>query len=205
MPGDLYTASDDWELASLGGLAGAAGPAGGFFLFVLRSKKLDVTEPLSFSGVGMGLGGSQCGFSDDDFEGLVFSQTDVGAPFSISQIHQCAGRLTSASIGPAGKLPINFGWTWVSAFPFQISTSYYFKVSPDPSDPSTTVGSGGGAYVVLGAWCSFTLNNNSLNPAQSIVDFLKGIPADIKAFARQASDLNDMIVKGASGRPWGSF
>jgi len=152
--------SDDWELASIGGIAGATYGGAGMFAFMLRSANLQITEKFTFCACGIGMGGNASGFSPDLIKGISFSPVNAAAPFALRQVHLSSGKLASSAVGVG---PASYGKMGIDSV--RSGTTYFTYFSTGAS-----VGSGAGAFVFVGMWYSFTLNNNSVNPIPAYID-----------------------------------
>lgn len=161
--------SDDWELAFVGGLAVAEFAGAGMFGFFLRSAALGVTEKMTFSAVGIGMGGNASGFSTDLAKGLPFDKLNCLTPFSIRMVHLSGGTMLSSAVG-ASKL--SYGKIGIDAVRSGVKYFTYFSTG-------ASVGSGAGAFAFVGTWHSFVLNNNSINPITAYYDSAKQSLEDI--------------------------
>jgi hypothetical protein len=161
--------SDDWTIASVGGLAGAEFGGAGIFGFFLRSEKLSITEKMTFCAVGIGMGGNACGFSTDLATGLSFDPVIAAAPFSIRQVHLSGGKMLSSAVGVS---KVSYGKIGIDSVRNGVKFFTYFSTG-------SSVGSGAGAFAFVGVWYSFVLNNNSVNPITAYYNSAKQTYEDI--------------------------
>lgn len=116
-----YTKASDWEVAGIGALAGGAGAAGGWFFFLFKSQKADVSLGCRFVGLGIGAGadlgkiGKSVKLLKDApkleklFDvaayaavspNISFERIEVDKSFSLDDLHRSPGRLTMAGVAP---------------------------------------------------------------------------------------------------------
>jgi hypothetical protein len=169
MGGKYDEPSDDWTIASVGGLAGAEWGGGGIFGFFLRSDKLDLTEKMTFAGTGIGYGGNASGFSTDLVTGLSFEPVTVHMPFSIRMVHLSVGKMLSTA---AGVSKVSYGMSGIDSGKSGLKFFTYFSCG-------SSVGSGAGAFAFMGIWYSFVLNGRSINPITAYIDSAKETYDDI--------------------------
>jgi hypothetical protein len=161
--------ADDWKICAVGGLAGATYGGGGIFGFFLRSEQLAITEKMTFCAVGVGMGGNACGFSTDLLKGLSFDPVIADAPFSLRQVHLSSGKMLSSAVGVS---KLSYGKIGIDSVRNGTKFFTYFS-------EGSSVGSGAGAFVFVGVWYSFVLNNNSINPITAYYDSAKQTVEDL--------------------------
>ncbi len=113
----FHTTAADWEFTGVCQIGGAAGLGGGGFMFEFRSATAEVREEVFFIGGGIGAGGSMGGAGAPDISTgqMSFSPITCDQPFSLSNLHNCGGRLTS--LGAAAVL--GAGMLYISAATFR--------------------------------------------------------------------------------------
>ena len=185
MPDPIEDVADDWQLASLIGLAGAVGGGGGMYFFAIRSQRLNSFEPMIFTAAGLGMGGNASGVPYETFrdamtrQSVPYSSVTIPTPFSIRMLHTSAGFYVSAGVG----VPVaSYGWSYLSAGRNGVT----FFTS---SGLGGTIGSGTGAVAFAGTWYSYRLNGNSINP----------IPAYQQSLTETISDWLNSVDRGIRG------
>jgi len=171
------TIADDWELAFLGGAAGAYYAGAGLYFAVFRSNRANVLEPFYLTAAGVGFGGNASGFDLTQTGGPSYSAVQMVTPFSLRMLHLSAGFYVSGGVAIPGRvrgIPLNFGYSYLNA---ANNGRTYFTVS----GPGISGGSGAGATGFIGTWYSHRLNHNSVNPVTAYVDSFRQTLDDLTA------------------------
>jgi hypothetical protein len=145
----LSTKANDWEVAGVAQVGGAAAVGGGVWWLEFRSSAAGMKETFMFGGLGIGVGGSVGGASAPDFSTAQPSYSPLACEraFSIHDLNYSAGRLTTAGAG----LAVGYGLVYVSAFNFDGA------LFSSQSCHGFTVGVGASAITTVGMWRSMTL------------------------------------------------
>ncbi|MBY6049775.1 hypothetical protein KUV47_20285 [Vannielia litorea] len=134
----------DWRVAGLAQIGGAAAVGGGVWTFEMRSATANHRGTYTFTGYGLGVGGSLGGASMPDFStgGLSYTDLECERAFSADDLHGSAGRLTTAGAG----LSVGYGVTIITAFNwggYMFSSQECF---------GGTIGVGASAITTAGMW-----------------------------------------------------
>ncbi|MBT0957505.1 hypothetical protein IV417_08905 [Alphaproteobacteria bacterium KMM 3653] len=136
--------ADDWKVAGAAQVGGAAVVGGGVWTFIFQSAHAHFSGMYTFTGFGLGAGGSMGGASMPDFSsgGLSWTNLECDRSFSADDLDGSAGRLTTAGAG----LAVGYGVAIVSAFNWggsMFSSQECFGGS---------IGVGASAITMAGAW-----------------------------------------------------
>jgi hypothetical protein len=143
----LSTQASDWQVCGVMQVAGAATVGAGWYVFDFYSATAGICGRFNFRGGGIGAGGNASGTALP-IEGMGFSpwsSIETDHSFSLSDLNNCWGRLTSLSIGVA----VQVGVLYISAAPRFFSTRAYFH-SQNVGGLGTGLGAGG--VVFIGGW-----------------------------------------------------
>ena len=157
------TRASDWEVAGIGGIAGGAGVAGGWFFFLFKSRSADVSCGCRFVGIGAGVGVDlgKVGKTlkliknapriEQLFHALSYvaaapvsySPIEVNEPFSLDDLHNNGGRLTMGTVTPV------YGYTAMYITAASGIFSSYFS---SQACNGWGYGAGAAAMTTLGVW-----------------------------------------------------
>jgi len=136
--------ADDWKVAGAAQVGGAAVVGGGVWTFIMQSAKANFSGMFTFTGYGLGAGGSLGGASMPDWQsgGLSWTELECERAFSANDLDGSAGRLTTAGAG----LSVGYGVTIITAFNwggYMFSSQECF---------GGTIGVGASAITTAGMW-----------------------------------------------------
>lgn len=144
----LGTKASDWEVCGLGDVGAARQVAAGIFLFDFRSQTAGITGRFRMSGAGMGVGGNASGTMIPLPDGMPlnhFTAIECDEPFSLYDLDNCWGRITTAGVGKV----LGWGICYITAAPAFFSTRAYFH-SQNVGGWGTTFSPS--AMVIIGGW-----------------------------------------------------
>ncbi len=147
--------ASDWQVCGLMQVAAGATLAAGMYGFDFYSAALNTTGRFRLSGAGVGAGGNASG-TMLPLEGMGFSpwsSIDCDEPFSINDLNNCWGRLSSLSVG----VGVQVGVVYISAAPRFWSTRTYFH-SQNVGGLGTGLGAGG--ILIIGGWHFSNVSGN---------------------------------------------
>ena len=144
MADNKFTRATDWKIAGLAQIGGAAVVGAGIWTFVLQSAHANFSGTYTFTGYGLGAGGSVGGASVPDLStgGLSWTSLECDRAFHADDMDGCMGRLTTAGAG----LAVGAGVVIVSAFNWggsMFSSQECFGAS---------IGVGASAMTTAGMW-----------------------------------------------------
>jgi len=150
--------ASDWQVCGVGQVGVGLAIAAGDYVFDFYSSSLAMTARMRFYGVGVGLGGNASGTALPKVIGPFgpWSAIGVDQPFSINDLNNCWGRLTTVDVG-AG---VSFGAVYITAAPRFWSSNTYFNAQ---NVGGFALGLGAGAIVLIGGWKFWYVTNSGSN------------------------------------------
>jgi len=134
----------DWKVAGAANVGGAVSVGAGVWTFVFQSESAQFSGMYYFVGAGIGAGGSLGGASMPDWSsgGLAWTELECDRAFSADDLHNSAGRLTTAGAG----LAVGGGVVILTAFNLRGS------MFSSQNCWGGSIGVGASAMTTVGAW-----------------------------------------------------
>lgn len=156
------TSANDWQVSGIAQIAAGEAVAAGLYVFDFYSATANVTGRFRLSGTGIGLGGNASGTLVPAEIGPFgpWSSIDCDESFSLSDLNNCWGRLSTLSVG----MGLLFGVVYITAAPRFWSTRTYFH-SQNVGGFGT--GAGAGGMVIVGGWHFSNITYNRPGPSAS--------------------------------------